>query len=343
MAKGSFPLAIVHLLLVALSGCGGCGTDRGTHVDVRGVDVDLRMDRLDQHLFHAHPDSMVTTDRQARARFGSFYRLYVEDVLQGAPLEDPRLPLFLNRFVTDPDWSLVQSAIDSVFPTMDTQEQEFEQAFRRLKALFPDSLVPRIITFNSGYNYGIFPTDSVLGVGLEWFIGSDHPVIGHLAPDAFPNFVKARMRPDMLVPSSVKGWLLVHYMNDVAGADVLTHVVETGKVMVLLEALLPDAPAHARFAFTPEQLAWTGANEFSIWKEVVNRDMLYSRKPDDINRLMNDGPFTSGFPRESPGHIGEWIGYRMVRAYMQANPKVSFQQLFQMDDAREILKHYKPR
>lgn len=311
-------------------------------MDISDVKIDLQILRLDQFLFHTHPDSMEVASMRAHERFGEFYGIYIEDILQGAPVGDPQLPMVLNRFVNDPDWSAVQDAVDSVFPTMEAEREEFELAFRRLKALFPDSIIPDLVTFNSGYNYGIFPTDTVLGVGLEWFIGSEHPVIAHLAPEAFPNFVKERMHPEMLVPSSVKGWLLVHYMNDVQGADLLTNFVEIGKVMVLLDVLLQETPAHLKFAFTPEQLAWTEASEFNIWKELVNSNKLYSKKPADIGQFMNDGPFTSGLPRESPGHIGEWIGYRMVRSYMNANPKVTFEQLFEMDEPRVILKYYKP-
>ena len=71
--------------------------------------------------------------------------------------------------------------------------------------------------------------------------------------------------------------------------------------------------------------------------------MLYSKKATDVDRLLNDGPFTNGFPRESPGHIGEWIGYRMVSAYMKAHPEVTMAQLFALDDPRVVLKTYKPR
>ena len=58
---------------------------------------------------------------------------------------------------------------------------------------------------------------------------------------------------------------------------------------------------------------------------------------------MNDGPFTNGFPHESPGHVGEWIGYRMVMASLKANPKMTLPELFALDDPRAVLKDYKPR
>ncbi|MEX1132020.1 MAG: hypothetical protein WEC15_02245 [Flavobacteriales bacterium] len=329
------------VLILAVALFAGCTGDGPPEVDTRSVELDMPIERLDQDLFHTSPDSMAAASLRAYATYGEFYRTYIEDILQGAPIEDPRLPMVLNRFVLDPDWSSVQQAIDSVLADMGPQQKDLEGAFKGLKVLFPDSLTPRIIIFNSGFNYGIVPTDSVLGIGAEWFIGKDHPVVGYLAPEAFPQYVKDRMMPDMLVPSGVKGWLLVHYTRNVEDADVLTNLVEVGKVMALLDAVLPDAEPRYKFAFSEEQLAWCEANEQAIWKSIVEK--LFSKNAADVGRLMNDGPFTNGLPRESPGHIGEWIGYRMVSAYMKANPKVSFQQLFALDDPRAVLKHYKPR
>lgn len=321
----------------------GCASEGRTDLNTEGIGLSVDIGRLDQALFHAPADSLPTMGRRAQAEYGDFYRIYVEDILQGVPMEDPRLPLMLERFATDPDWTLAQRAVDSVFGDMEPQRAQFEVALKRSAVLFPDSITPRIIAFNSGFNYGIFPTDSVLGIGLEWFIGPEHPVIGYLAPEAFPQYVKDRMRPEMLVPSALKGWLLVHYTRDIRGADLLTNLVETGKVMALLDVLLPDTDPALKFAFSREQLAWCEANEYNIWKDLVSKDQLFSKNADDIGRAMNDGPFTNGLPRESPGHLGEWIGYRMVKAYMADNPKITFEQLVALADARVVLKSYKPR
>ncbi|MBL7950621.1 MAG: hypothetical protein JNM62_02775 [Flavobacteriales bacterium] len=321
----------------------GCGDDGHTDLPIEDVALKVDIGRLDRDVFHTPPDSLQEMSTRALVKYGSFYRTYVEDILQGTPVEDPRLPLMLRTFATDPDWSLAQHAVDSVLGDLEPQRVRFEDALKRLELLFPDSLTPRIIAFNSGFNYGIFPTDSVLGIGLEWFIGPQHPVIGYLAPEAFPQYVKERMRPEMIVPGAIKGWLLVHYTRDIRGEDLLNNLVETGKVMALLDAMLPDTDPALKFAFTKDQLAWCEANEYNIWRDIVSKDQLFSKSAEDIGRLMNDGPFTSGLPHESPGHIGEWIGYRMVKAYMAENPNLTFQQLLALSDPRVILKSYKPR
>lgn len=228
--------------------------------------------------------------------------------------------------------------MDSTLGDMEAQRAQFEEAFGHLHTLFPDSLVPHVVAFNSGFNYGIFPTDSVLGIGVEWFIGKDHPVIGYLAPEAFPAVREGphdtgdarAQRGEGLAPRA-------HYTRDIRGADLLTNLVETGKVMALLDALLPDTDPHLKFAFSKEQLAWCEANKESlVWKDIVGKDELYSKDNETIGRLMNRSTFTNGFPHESPGHIGEWMGYRMVMAYLKQNPKTTFAQLLALDDPHHV-------
>lgn len=329
------PWAIAALLFA-------CGDD-GRRVDVSGYEVEVPIVRLDKALFNADADRMEEVNARLSREHGSFYRTYVETILQGPPMEDPQLPLMLAQFITDPDWQATQRSVDSVLGDLGPQQALFDLAFSRMKALFPDSLTPRIYAFNSGFNYGIVPTDSVLGIGLEWFIGADHPVIGMLAPERFPQYVKDRMRPELLVPSAVKGWLLVHYTRNIRGADLLTHLVETGKVMALQDALLPELASDLKFTFTQEQMDWCGPNEQNIWKQLVEGEMLFSTNEEVIGRIMNDGPFTPGFPRESPGHIGEYIGARMVQSYLADHPEVSLADLFAIEDPNTILKSYKPR
>lgn len=332
------PVPLLVIAVVLLTAC----TGEGHRASAPKVDVSLRFDRLDQELFQLAHDS-GNFSLQLYARYGPFYKEYVEHILQAAPVDDPRLPIALVRFTMDPDWKSIQEHADSVLGDMATQRAELGDAFGRLKAFFPDSLVPHVIVFNSGFNYGVVPTDSILGIGVEWFVGRDSKVVAMLAPEVFPQYVKDRMRPEMMVPGAMKAWLQVHYARDVRGEDVLTNLVEIGKVMYLLDAVLPATDPALQFAFTEEQLKWCENNEFLVWRELVSKEQLYSKKPEDVDRLLNDGPFTNGLPHESPGHIGEWIGFRMVKSYMDAHPDLTIAQLFQHTDPMVVLKSYKPR
>jgi hypothetical protein len=62
-------------------------------------------------------------------------------------------------------------------------------------------------------------------------------------------------------------------------------------------------------------------------------------------KYTSDGPFTSVLSKQAPARIGHWVGWQIIRQYMNNNPDVSLEQLMQENDAQAILKKskYKPR
>ena len=338
MLKQVITRSLLFLFITLLWSCSGAP---GT-IDIRGKEISVDLFRLDSVLFATAMDDMPARCLELQEQTGDFFQIYVEQILRMSAVDDPMLSPKLVGFVGDPDWQKASNAIQVAMGSMVQQRADFNAAFSRLKVVYPEAYIPPIIVYNSGFNYGVFPTDSTLGIGAEWFVGAESDMIKMLDPQTFPNYMKERMNPEMIVPSGMKGWLITHYADDARGQDVLTHLISMGKIMVLMDKLLPETPTYLQLAFKPEQLTWCEEQEFEIWRELVDREMLYSKKQDDIGRLMNDGPFTNGFPRKSPGHIGEWIGKRMVEHYWSANPELSLRQVMETKDPRQVLKYYKP-
>jgi uncharacterized protein YneF (UPF0154 family) len=50
-------------------------------------------------------------------------------------------------------------------------------------------------------------------------------------------------------------------------------------------------------------------------------------------------------PKESPGKIGRWIGWRLVEQYMNQNPEITLDELMKNQNFQEIVKQsgYKPK
>jgi hypothetical protein len=60
-----------------------------------------------------------------------------------------------------------------------------------------------------------------------------------------------------------------------------------------------------------------------------------------VNAWLNVAPFVSEFSAESPDRLGIYTGWKMVRAYMNAHPDLSAENLLQKS-YKEILSFYKP-
>ena len=114
-------------------------------------------------------------------------------------------------------------------------------------------------------------------------------------------------------------------------------MIYQGKLMYFMDALMPDMNDTLKIGYTKKQLNWCKKNEAQMWLNLVENKRLYSNKRMDIIRYINDGPYTNGFPLESPARTGIWIGWQIVRKYMKEHPEITVPQLMQDSDYQQIL------
>jgi hypothetical protein len=50
-------------------------------------------------------------------------------------------------------------------------------------------------------------------------------------------------------------------------------------------------------------------------------------------------------PAESPGNVGSFLGWQIVKVYVATHPQVTMEQLFALPDAQALMQEakYKPR
>ena len=70
-------------------------------------------------------------------------------------------------------------------------ETSLEQGFKHYLYYFPDKPVPKIATYISGFNYAIITTDSILGIGLDMYLGSNSNFYKIWSYSFFANFKKS--------------------------------------------------------------------------------------------------------------------------------------------------------
>ena len=138
-------------------------------------------------------------------------------------------------------------------------------------------------------------------------------------------------------------WFNEHFQKYLVAGDLLSQIIYKGKMMYFLDQVLPELAMEDKFRFTDEQMAWVEENEASIWKYFVQKDLLFSKKESEFRSYVNYAPFAKGMPKEAPGRVAYFIGYRIVCDYMQNN-KIDIESLIYLIDSNEFLKksRYKP-
>jgi hypothetical protein len=333
------------MLIVILASCSG---DRWS-VDPSTVDLGREF-RV--RSFHKDIRTLPESDTAAVAKlirvYGEFWADYSEDILKLGAFDDTSTVAALRGFINHPD---ILETLDAIDTTSGSDERiarismELENGFKRFHSLMPAEPVPDIILMPSGFNNAVYPRESYIGLGLEMFLGHEHPILNYLPPEKFPQYRKMRMHPDLISANAFRGWMLVNFSDrGYTGAMLIEDILFWGKVLWLMDQCMPELHDHLLMDWTPGDLAWAEANEKSIWIELQPQGVLFEKNRTVYNRWLNEGPFTRAgdIPQESPDRLGIWMGWRIIDDYMNSNPETNLDQLFSDTEYAPYLKSYRP-
>jgi len=307
-------------------------------IDVSDVSVDLKIHRMEQELFKLPVSNYELRNEQLLQKYGFLYEAFMMDMIgEGSPY-DPMAGSYLQGFIADSLMQNFNTEIQNHFGDFSKFENSLVDGFKHYKYYFPDSTIPEIITFYSNFNANAFPYGNRIAIGLDMYLGANHKYVKSLPNEVFPQFIKEKMEDKYLVADVMKSWLLNRFSEDLGG-DFLSKIISLGKVMYILDAMLPEEEDYIKFGSSKEKLDWCVHNEQNIWKTIVKDQVLYSKDQARIMQYVTDGPFTKDMPHESPARVGVWLGWQIVKDYMFYND-VTIEELVKQKSAKLILKSY---
>lgn len=322
------------LLLVILAAT-SCGTHKNKlRVDVSDINVpDIKMHRYDQDLFRVRLTNLSQDLKSIRNEYPFFL---------GTNLDDPGNLASMKDYLEDPRNTEFQKDVALKFKDLSSLEKELTDGFRHIRYYFPQIRIPRVYTYISGGDYDnpIRLADSVLLIALDCYLGKDYkPYL----TDGVPLYKAARMIPEQIVPDCMRTMAAEVFRQDPANLTLLEQMTEAGKSLYLLQAFIPDLPGDLLMKYSADQYEWAVKNESHVWAAIIDNRMLYSTEGKSLRMFMADGPYTPEFSKESPSRLGEWIGFQIVRSYMNEND-VSLKKLLEQKDAQQLLQlsGYKP-
>jgi len=230
------------------------------------------------------------------------------------------------------------------YPDLPLLEGELTEAFRHLKYYYPDIRIPRVYTYISGgeYDMPVQFIDSVLLIALDSYLGAGFKPY---AADRIPVYRMQRMGAENILPDCIRAMQESLYPVRYPGNTLLDQMVDAGKRVYLIDAMIPGYPDRYKIGYTENQLDWVITNEEQVWAAIIENQFLYSSYGSTIRAFLADGPFTADFSAESPPRLGEYLGWQIVAAYMEQNPEITLEELINEPDAQKILtgSKYKPK
>jgi gliding motility-associated lipoprotein GldB len=322
---------LFFIILIFFSSC----NRNPLKVDISGIETEVEVVRFDQELFDLPMQDTLAELSALRNKYPDFFDLFTWKVIGVGGIEEEHFPKIMGEFLTDTMILNVKMLVEKEFSNFEKTEEDLVEAFKYFQYHFPEKELPTVFTTISGFNQSVFTAEGLIGVSLDKYLGRECSYYKQLSN--VPLYKIKNMHPEKLVSDVAYAWGMTEFDELGSATTVLDHIVHQGKLMYFVDALLPEMHDSLKIGYTAEQLQWCKNNEPQMWNFLVEKKMLYSNKRMDIMRFINDGPYTTGFPTESPGKSGVWIGWQIVRQYMKKHKEVTVSELMKNTNYQQIL------
>lgn len=249
----------------------------------------------------------------------------------------PNDSVFINqlfRRFTHPSFDTLLTETHKVFGDGQSLKEEFRVAFANMKHYYPGFKPPRVETVITGLESDLFVSDTLIIVGLDWYLGKN----AKYRPNMH-GYMLRRFEKNYVVPSALMLFGIDSKYNEVNMNDrtVLADMIAYGKAYYFAKHMLPCAPDSILIGYTGKEVEGAKANQDVIWKRLVDDEALFSTSQQMKQRFIGERPKTYEIGNECPGRIGLWVGWQIVNEF-ERQSKTPLPELMKISDAPKIFK-----
>nr|WP_232304901.1 gliding motility lipoprotein GldB [Maribacter thermophilus] len=314
------PIFIVLSVLVIFIGCKD--SDKVAE-EVSKIPLELKISRFDREFAEANEDGLPALRKKYPYLFPAPDSVWIAKMNDSLQIE-----LFQE--------------VGKTFNSFEDEEEALEMLFKYIKYYFPEQKTPKIITVTNDVDYDnrIILTDTLLFIGLDNYLGPEHKYYGGIQRYIAKLLDRKYMVSDVVSAFAKK---VVPRPRD---RTFLARMIYFGKELYIKDRLMPNAPDNIKIGYSDDEMNWAIANEEPIWRNFIEQEHLYSTNSKLNQRFLDPAPFSKfglELDNESPGWLGRYIGWQIVRAFMENN-EVSLKQMLTMSEEELFKKsNYKPR
>jgi gliding motility-associated lipoprotein GldB len=302
-----------------------CSDKKTNQIDVSNISIDFSVKRYDVDFYTATRETLS----EVKQKYPYLFPNQFTDSLSLSKINDKQeQELFLE----------VQKLYKDILPI----KNQLTSLFKHVKYYNPNFNEPNIVTMltNIDYDSRVIYSDSLLLISLDVYLGKNHEFYGD-----YPKYIKENNTKEHIVVDAAKA-LIDKQMSFSKNRSFVSKMIYEGKKMYLLDLYLPSIYDKEKIGFTKEKLNWAISNEEQVWMYFIDKKLLFSTDTKLNKRFLENAPFSKFYMEQdnlSPGKIGVWLGWQIVRSYMKHND-VSLQELLAINESDLFDKSkYKPK
>jgi hypothetical protein len=331
IAKRLFSFITSGLFLAGLISCESKQKEKEVETEIQ---IQLDFQRLDQEI--AKCGSVNSLDSLLKANPDVLESYFQTRISDSRKLAEKLFPLFQNPALK----KFYQQAQQSTYYGNNRLEKGLQEAFQKIKKLYPSTRIPKIRTVFSGFGgIGQFPaqdlviSDSLIVIGLDYFMGKNGL---YLPPNTY-SYQMRRMSPEAILGQIILLYSAKFNLHESENSTLLGDMIWYGKGYYFTKNILPTLPDSLLFGYSSKEMAETEAYQSLIWEHFIDKSLLYKQDEYSKTKYLGERPKTTEIGPACPGSIGRWLGYTIVTRFQHKNESKNLVQIMQTKDANIIL------
>lgn len=335
-------LPVLAVLLLLVGGCRKKNTGPDLPApDISAIPSSLTVVRADDIMRAPDAASFEAGWHTFYAKHPTFTVFYRDWLLQIPPDSLPEdgnpIPAIYRTFVAPSAMRALNDTLRDRLGSLDQPIAQLDLAYRYHRYYFPLDTLPPVYLYSGIFGQPVDLTPDFAAVALTMFLGRDFSGYRSFPSENLPRFLYHQLEPEYIPVRVMDAIARTRWMPEFPENSVLQHMIYEGKLLAYLDRVMPAVPDSLKMGFTALQQEWVQVNQAQAWALIVGEELLFSTKTQDIARIVGEGPHTKGMSLESPSRVGVWLGWQVVRAYLERYPDTTLDELFAMQDARQLL------
>jgi len=317
-----FGLCIISSLLFS------CNSGEKTP-DVSNIKISLSTQRFEKELFTLDTVNFQANLEQLIAKYPSFGENFLSSILGTDPKwNGDSIASYVKGFIVA--YKNVYDSSEVVFNNFSVYESEIKKGLQFVKYYFPNYKIPKkIITYIGPVDgFGDIVSDDALIIGLHLHLGKNFSLYkSELVQQTYPEYISNRFEPGYIAVNNLYNIVLDLFPEKMEDRSLVQQMVEKGKRLFILSKVLPGTDENKLIGYTAAQLKDCYAHERNIWDLFVQNNLLQTIDNNIIKNYIGESPKTQELGDASPGNIGSFAGWQIVKKYMKKYPETSLQKL----------------
>jgi len=329
-------LAVFLIFILVLAGCSSDVEEKCAFIpDTKDISIELEIEHLEDSL-------PAITSKQQLVDFLARHITLRDFVFSRSSY--PSDSVFINELYarfSNPHIDTLLFETKKVFGDGAYLESEFRTAFENMKYYYPGFQIPKIQLVITGLETDLFVTDSLIVVGLDYYLGKN----ARYKPNMY-EYMLRRYQKNFIVPSVMLLYGIDTRYNktDLSDRTVLADMITYGKAYYFAKHMMPCVADSVFIGYTAEEIAGARANQDMIWKRLVEDEAFFDTSAETKQRYIAERPKTHEVGDQAPGRIGTWVGWQIFNSYASRKPDLTLPEIMKVKDARLIFNQsrYRP-